>query len=225
MIMSVISFRTKKEEKEKVKAKRDGLNVFQEALHIIDELGAERVHDKLGQQYMKAFMGYKGINKNRFTIALVLGLSEDEYKEYVERMFELSYSLEMFDATYSQADRSDGIAVAVCLTILPRIIELLDWFDKVYDIIETRWDSQPEDLNLEVASLFIQSCDMFGLDKEEINIDYENLLNASRSADRYVIVDLNGLKMRYKTFKDKGQALMYIMQHSHLKRDNLIERY
>lgn len=223
--MSVISFRSKKEEKEKVKGKRDGLNVFQEALHIIDELGAERVHDRLGQQYMKALMGYKGINKNRFSIALVLGLSEDEYKEYVERMFELSYSLEMFDATYSQTDRSDGIAVAVCLTILPRIIELLDWFDKVYDIIETRWDSQPEDLNLEVASLFIQSCDMFGLDKEEINIDYENLLHASRSADRYVIVDLNGLKMRYKTFKDKGEALLYIMQNRHLKRDNLIERY
>ena len=225
MIMSVISFRTKKEEKEKVKTKRDGLNVFQEALHIVDELGAERVHNRLGQQYMKALMGYKGINKNRFSIALVLGLSEDEYKEYVERMFELSYSLDMFDATYSQADRQDGIAVAVCLTILPRIIELLDWFDKVYDLIEVRWDSQPEDLNLEVAGLFIQSCDMFGLDKEEINIDYENLLHASRSADRYVIVDLNGLKMRYKTFKDKGEALLYIMQNRHLKRDNLIERY
>ena len=223
--MSVISFRTKKEEKEKVKGKRDGLNVFQEALHIVDELGAERVHDKLGQQYMKAFMGYKGINKNRFTIALVLGLSEDEYKEYVERMFELSYSLDMFNATYSQADRQDGIAVAVCLTILPRIVELLDWFDKIYDLIEVRWDSQPEDLNLEVAGLFFQSCDMFGLDKEEINIDYENLLHASRSADRYVIVDLNGLKMRYKTFKDKGEALLYIMQNRHLKRDNLIERY
>lgn len=224
--MSVISFRTKKEEKEAVKEKkRDGLNVFQEALSIIDELGAERVHDRLGQQYMKAYMGYKGINKNRYSIALVLGLSEDEYKEYVERMFELAYSLEMFDATYSQADRSDGIAVAVCLTVLPRIIELLDWFDKVYDIIETRWDSQPEDLNLEVASLFIQSADMFGLDKEEINIDYENLLHASRSADRYVIVDLNGLKMRYKTFKDKSEALLYIMQNKHLKRDNLIERY
>lgn len=225
MIMSVIAFRAREPEKHELKKKRDGLNVFQEALSIIDELGAERVHDRLGQQYMKALMGYKGINKNRFSIALVLGLSEDEYKEYVERMFELAYSLEMFDATYSQADRSDGIAVAVCLTVLPRIIELLDWFDKVYDIIETRWDSQPEELNLEVASLFIQSADMFGLDKEEINIDYENLLHASRSADRYVIVDLNGLKMRYKTFKDKSEALLYIMQNKHLKRDNLIERY
>ena len=140
-------------------------------------------------------------------------------------MIELAYSLEMFEATYSQADRSDGIAVAVCLTVLPRIVDLLDWFDKVYDLIETRWDSQPEDLNLEVASLFIKSCDMFGLDKEEINIDYENLLNASRSADRYVIVDLNGLKMRYKTFKDRGEALLYIMQNRHLSRNNLIERY
>ena len=66
---------------------------------------------------------------------------------------------------------------------------------------------------------------MFGLDEEEIKIDYDNLLSTSRSADRYVIVDLKGLEMCFKTFKDKGQALMYIMQHSHLKRDNLIERY
>ena len=223
--MSVISFRAREPEKHELKKKRDGLNVFQEALSIIDELGAERIHDKLGQQYMKAFMGYKGINKNRFSIALVLGLSEDEYRDYVERMFELANALEMFDATYSQTDRHDGIAVAVCLTILPRIVELLDWFDKVYDIIETRWDSSPEDLNLEVASLFIKSCDMFGLDKEEINIDYENLLSASRSVDRYIVVDLNGLKMRYKTFQDKGQALMYIMQNKHLKRENLLEMY
>lgn len=223
--MSVIPFRSREPEKHELKKKHDGFSVFQEALHIIDELGAERVYNRLGQQYMRALMGYKDINKNRFSIALVLGLSEDEYKEYVERMFELAYSLEMFDATYLQADRSDGIAVAVCLTVLPRIIELLDWFDKIYDLIEVRWESQPEDLNLEVADLFIQSCDKFGLDKEEINIDYENLLHASRSVDRYVIVDLNGLKMRYKTFKDKGEALMYIMQNRYLSRNNLIERY
>ena len=225
MIMSVISFRAREPEKHELRKKRDGLNVFQEALSIIDELGSERVHDRLGQQYMKALMGYKGINKNRFSIALVLGLGEDEYKEYVERMFELAYSLEMFEATYSQADRQDGIAVAVCLTVLPRIVELLDWFDKVYDIIEQRWENSPEELNLEVAGLFIQSCDKFGLDKEELNIDYENLLHASRSADRYVIIDLNGLKMRFKTFKDKGEALLYIMQNKHLSRNNLIERY
>lgn len=225
MTMSVISFRSKKEEKEKVKEKRDGLNAFQEALSIIDHLGSEKVHDKLGQQYMKAYMGYKGINQNRHSIALVLGLNENEYRDYVERMFELAYSLEIFDATYSQADRHDAIAVAICLTVLPRIIELLDWFDNTYNMIEDRWDNKPEELNLEVASLFIQSCDMFGLDKEEINIDYDNLLDASRSADRYVIVDLNGLVMRFKTFKDKGQALTYIMQNKRLKRENLIERY
>ena len=223
--MSVISFNARKEEKEKLKEKRDGLNAFQEALSIIDNLGNNKVYDRLGQQYLKAYVSYRSINQNRKTIALVLGLNEEEYRDYVERMFELSYSLEMFNATYSQTNKDDSIAIAVCLTILPRIIELLDWFDNTYSMIEERWDSRPEELNLEVASLFIRSCEMFGLDEEEIKIDYDNLLSTSRSADRYVIVDLKGLEMCFKTFKDKGQALMYIMQHSHLKRDNLIERY
>lgn len=218
--MSVISFNAKKET-----PKKDELNAFQEALSIIDKLGTVKVHDRLGQQYMKAYMSYRSINQNRRAISLVLGLNEDEYRDYVEHMFELYYALEIFEATYSQAGRDDAIGVAICLTVLPRLVDLLDWFDNVYTMIEDRWENNPEDLNLEVASLFVQSCDMFGLDQEEINIDYDNLLDASRSADRYVIVDLNGLEMRFKTFKDKGQALTYIMQNKRLKRDNLIERY
>ena len=43
--MSVISFNARKEEKEKLKEKRDGLNVFQEALSIIDNLGNNKVYD------------------------------------------------------------------------------------------------------------------------------------------------------------------------------------
>lgn len=224
--MSIISFNSRKENKEEVKKIGEKHNAFKEAMFIISDLGVNKVHERLGQKYEKAHRSYKEIRKNRRTIALVLGLNENEYKDYIERMFELGYVLEMFDATYSQTNSQDPFGNAICLTILPRIVELLDWFDNIYETIEERWEGDGSDeLNLEVAELFIKACDRMALTAEELDIDYDNLLSASRSADRYVIIDLKDNIMRFKTFKDKSEAFLYIMKNKHLDKRNLIEKY
>lgn len=216
--MSILEFRSQKPEKPK-----NG-SMLREALHIIDTEGVDEVHDIIGQRYIQGEVTLKALKQTRYSIGLVLALNEEEYYSYVEHIFELDYALDILRETYKQTKRNDVIGNAVCLTLLPRIVEILDWVDTLYGEISARWE-EGRDLNVEVGPLFIQVSDHLGLDEEEFSVDYENLLNISRSTARYLTAELVNGTMIIKAYNEKKEALMAIMSSKTLNSSNLITRY
>ena len=79
--------------------------------------------------------------------------------------------------------------------------------------------------NMINKSLFIQVSDHLGLDEEEFSVDYENLLNISRSTARYLTAELVNGTMIIKAYNEKKEALMAIMSSKTLNSSNLITRY
>lgn len=217
--MSIISFNAKKET-----PKKDGLNAFQEALSIIDKIGAGKVHDRLGQKYLQGFLTLKSIKEVRYSIGLVLALSQEEYYGFMERVFELDYTLDLFYTVYKDTPRNDMLGNAVCLTFLPRIMDILDWMGDLFEEVDSRWE-EGRDLNLEVSSFFIQICDKLGIEEQEIKVDYEELLKNSRSTARYMVAELVNDKLVISSYKEKGEALRVIMSSKTLTIGNLITRY
>lgn len=206
------------------KKKESGQPMIKEALEIIDYAGVDKVHDKLGKRYFQGINVLKGIKEARYSIGLVLALDQEEYYGFVERIFELDYALDLFYTVYKDTQRNDVLGNAICLTFLPKIAEIVDWVDDLFKEIGARWD-EGRDLNLEVSSLFIQICDKLGIEEQEIQVDYEELLKNSRSTARYIVAELVNDKLVISSYNEKGEALRAIMGSRTLTMGNLITRY
>ena len=217
--MSIIEFGSAVKKK-----KESGQPMIKEALEIIDYAGVDKVHDKLGQRYFQGINVLKGIKEARYSIGLVLALDQEEYYGFVERIFELDYVLDLFYTVYKDTQRNDVLGNAICLTFLPKIVEIVDWVDDLFKEIGARWD-EGRDLNLEVSSLFIQICDKLGIEEQEIQVDYEELLKNSRSTARYIVAELVNDKLVISSYNEKGEALRAIMGSRTLTIGNLITRY
>lgn len=217
--MSIIELNTAKR-----KEKRMENSMIKESLEIIDYAGVDSVHDKLGQRYFQGINVLKAVKEARYSIGLVLALDQEEYYGFVERIFELDYVLDLFYTVYKDTQRNDILGNAICLTFLPRIIEIIDWVDDLFKEIGERWD-EGRDLNLEVSSLFMQICDKLGIEEQEIYVDYEELLKNSRSTARYIVAELVNDKLVISSYNEKGEALRAIMGSRTLTMGNLITRY
>lgn len=218
--MSVIEF--KKQENKKREPDRGSL--IKEAIHIVDTEGTDRVHDTLGRRYMQGVVTLKAIKEARYGVGLVLALSQEEYYSYVEHLFELDYALDIFGEMYKRTERNDSLGNAICLTFLPRIAEIIDWVDELFGEIGDRWE-EGRDLNTELAPLFIQVSDHLGLSNEDVEIDFEKLLEISRSTARYVTAELVNNRIIINAYAEKKEALMAIMSSKTLNIGSLITRY
>lgn len=215
--MSIIQFGSNK-------AKKESKPMIAEALEIIEYSGADVVHDRLGKRYFQGINVLKGLKEARYSIGFVLAVSQEEYYDFVERIFELDYTLDLFYSVYKDTKRNDVMGNAICLTFLPRIVEIIDWVEDLFKEIDARWE-EGRDLNLEVSSLFIQICDKLGIDEQEIQVDYEELLKNSRSMARYIVAELVNDKLVISSYNEKGEALRAIMGSRTLTMGNLITRY
>lgn len=216
--MSVIEFRS-----QKPKRQEHG-SMIKEAIHIVDTEGPDRVHDTLGRRYMQGVVTLKALKEARYGVGLVLALSQEEYYSYVEHLFELDYALDIFGEMYKQTERNDALGNAICLTFLPRIVEIVDWVDELFHEIGDRWE-EGRDLNTELAPLFIQVSDHLGLSDEEVELDYEKFLEISRSTARYITAELVNNRIIINAYAEKKEALMAIMSSKTLNIGSLITRY
>lgn len=218
--MSIIELNTAKR-----KEKRMENSMIKEAIHIVDTEGVDKVHDTLGRRYMQGVVTLNALKEARYGIGLVLALSQEEYYNYVEHLFELNNALDIFGEMYKQTDRHDAFGNAICLTFLPRIVEIIDWVDELFHEIGDRWE-EGRDLNVEVGPLFIQVSEHLGLnDEEEVEIDYEKLLEISRSTARYLTAELVNNRIIINAYAEKKEALMAIMSSKTLNIGSLITRY
>lgn len=218
--MSVIEFR-KQEDK---KREPDRGSLIKEAIHIVDEQGVDKVHDTLGRRYLQAITTLNALKETRYAIGLVLALSQEEYYSYVEHLFELDYALDIFGTMYQQTQRNDALGNAICLTFLPRIVDIMDWVENLFREVDSRWE-EGRDLNSEMGPLFIQVVDHLGLTDQELEIDFEKLLEISRSTARYVTAELVNRRIVINAYAEKKEALMAIMGSKTLNIGSLITRY
>ncbi len=216
--MSVIEFRSQKPKKQ------EHGSMIKEAIHIVDIEGPDRVHDTLGRRYMQGVVTLKALKEARYGVGLVLALSQEEYYSYVEHLFELDYALDIFGEMYKQTERNDTLGNAICLTFLPRIVEIVNWVDELFHEIGDRWE-EGRDLNTELAPLFIQVSDHLGLSDEEVELDYEKFLEISRSTARYITAELVNNRIIINAYAEKKEALMAIMSSKTLNIGSLITRY
>ena len=215
--MSIIQFGSQK-------AKKESKPMITEALEIIEYSGADVVHDRLGRRYFQGLTTLKGLKEARKSIGLVLAVNEEEYHGFVERIFELDYTLDLFYSVYKDTTRNDVMGNAICLTFLPRIVEIIDWVEDLFKEIDARWEDG-RDLNLEVSPLFIQICDKLDIEEQDIKVDFDNLLANSRSKARYMIVELVNGELVVSPYNEKGEALRVIMSKKSLTMRNLLTRY
>ena len=215
--MSIIQFGSQK-------AKKESKPMITEALEIIEYSGADVVHDRLGRRYFQGLTTLKGLKEARKSIGLVLAVNVEEYHGFVERIFELDYTLDLFYSVYKDTTRNDIMGNAICLTFLPRIVEIIDWVEDLFKEIDARWEDG-RDLNLEVSPLFIQICDKLNIEEQDIKVDFDNLLANSRSKARYMIVELVNGELVVSPYNEKGEALRMIMSKKSLTMSNLLTRY
>ena len=220
MAMSIIEFNSQKATKQQAKKG----SAFTEALKIIEESGVEKVHDTLGHRYMQGVVTLQALKETRYAIGLVLALSQEEYYSYVEHIFELDYALDLFSTVYNQTKRNDSFGNALCLTMLPRIVEIVEWVDELFHEVGDRWE-EGRDLNSEVGPLFIQVSEHLGLTTEEVEIDYEKLLEISRSTARYLTAEVVNNRIIINAYNEKKEALKAIMGSKTLNIGSLITRY
>ncbi|MBQ9795428.1 MAG: hypothetical protein IJW36_00505 [Clostridia bacterium] len=184
----------------------------------------DKVHDTLGRRYLQAITTLNALKETRYAIGLVLALSQEEYYSYVEHLFELDYALDIFGTMYQQTQRNDALGNAICLTFLPRIVDIMDWVENLFREVDSRWE-EGRDLNSEMGPLFIQVVDHLGLTDQELEIDFEKLLEISRSTARYVTAELVNRRIVINAYAEKKEALMAIMGSKTLNIGSLITRY
>ena len=215
--MSIIQFGSQK-------VKKESKPMITEALEIIEYSGADVVHDRLGRRYFQGINVLKGLKEARYSIGFVLAVSQEEYYDFVERIFELDYTLDLFYSVYKDTKRNDVMGNAICLTFLPRIVEIIDWVEDLFKEIDARWE-EGRDLNGEAGPLFLQICEKLDIDNESFQIDFENLIENSRSKARYMIVELVNGQLVISPYNEKGEALRVIMSKKSLTMNNLLTRY